>query len=67
MNEYEYKLNNSLYLLISRIHKINILEFEVQKDRSALKFLDICNKNDGFLFSANIDNCSDVSKDLIYL
>ena len=67
MNEYEYKLNNSLYLLISRIHKINILEFEVQKDRSALKFLDICNKNDGFLFSADIDDCSDVSKDPIYL
>ena len=63
MTEYEYKLNNSLYPLISRIHKINILEFGVQKGRSTLKFLDICNKNDGFLFSADIDDCSDVSKD----
>jgi predicted O-methyltransferase YrrM len=63
MSEYEYKLNNSLYPLISRIHKINILEFGVQKGRSTLKFLDICNKNDGFLFSADIDDCSDVSKD----
>ena len=63
MSEYEYKLNNSLYPLISRIHKINILEFGVQKGRSTLKFLDICNKNDGFLFSADIDDCSNVSKD----
>jgi len=63
MTEYEYKLNNSLYPLISKIHKINILEFGVQKGRSTLKFLDICNKNDGFLFSADIDDCSDVSKD----
>ena len=63
MTEYEYKLNNFLYPLISRIHKINILEFGVQKGRSTLKFLDICNKNDGFLFSADIDDCSDVSKD----
>ena len=63
MSEYKYKLNNSLYPLISRIHKINILEFGVQKGRSTLKFLDICNKNDGFLFSADIDDCSNVSKD----
>ena len=63
MTEYEYKLNNSLYPLISKIHKINILEFGVQKGRSTLKFLDICNKNDGFLFSADIDDCSNVSKD----
>ena len=63
MTEYEYKLNNSLYPLISKIHKINILEFGVQKGRSTLKFLDICNKNEGFLFSADIDDCSNVSKD----
>ena len=63
MSEYEYKLNSSLYPLISRIHKINILEFGVQKGRSTLKLLDICKKNDGFLFSADIDDCSNVSKD----
>ena len=63
MTEYEYKLNNFLYPLISEINKINILEFGVQKGRSTLKFLEICNKNDGHLFSADIDDCSDVSKD----
>jgi len=63
MNEYEYKLNNFLYPLISKINKINILEFGVQRGRSTLKFLEICNKNDGHLFSADIDDCSDVSRD----
>ena len=63
MTDYEYKLNNFLYPLISIINKINILEFGVQKGRSTLKFLEICNNNDGHLFSADIDDCSDVSKD----
>ena len=63
MTEYEYKLNNFLYPLISKINKVNILEFGVQKGRSTLKFLEICNKNDGHLFSADIDDCSFVSKD----
>ena len=63
MTDYEYKLNNFLYPLISKINKINILEFGVQKGRSTLKFLEICNSNDGHLFSADIDDCSDVSKD----
>ena len=63
MTDYEYKLNNFLYPLISKINNINILEFGVQKGRSTLKFLEICNNNDGHLFSADIDDCSDVSKD----
>ena len=63
MTEYEYKLNNFLYPLISKINKVNILEFGVQKGRSTLKFLEICNTNDGHLFSADIDDCSTVSND----
>jgi predicted O-methyltransferase YrrM len=63
MSEYEYKLNNFLYPLISKINKLNILEFGVQKGRSTLKFLEICNKNDGYLYSADIDDCSNVSED----
>ena len=63
MTDYEYKLNNFLYPLISKINNINILEFGVQKGRSTLKFLEICSNNDGHLFSADIDDCSDVSKD----
>ena len=63
MTEYEYKLNSFLFPLISKINKLNILEFGVQKGRSTLKFLEICNINDGHLFSADIDDCSGVSKD----
>ena len=63
MSDYEYKLNNFLYPLISKIPKINILEFGVQKGRSTLKFLDICVSNNGHLFSADIDDCSNVSND----
>ena len=63
MTDYEYKLNNFLYPLIPKINNINILEFGVQKGRSTLKFLEICNNNDGHLFSADIDDCSNVSKD----
>ena len=63
MSEYEYKLNNFLYPLISKINKPTILEFGVQKGRSTLKFLDICNDNNGHLFSADIDDCSNVSSD----
>lgn len=63
MSDYEYKLNNFLYPLISKINNINILEFGVQKGRSTLKFLEICNSNNGHLFSADVDDCSSVSID----
>ena len=63
MSDYEYKLNNFLYPLISKINNINILEFGVQKGRSTLKFLEICNRNNGHLFSADVDDCSSVSID----
>ena len=63
MSDYEYKLNNFLYPLISKINNINILEFGVQKGKSTLKFLEICNRNNGHLFSADVDDCSSVSID----
>jgi len=62
-NEFEYKLDNFMFPLISKINKPNILEFGVQRGTSTLKFLEICNINDGHLFSADIDDCSTVSKD----
>ena len=67
MTDYEYKLNNFLYPLISKINNINILEFGVQKGRSTLKFLEICNKNDGYLYSVDVDDCSKVSNDSRWL
>ena len=38
MSEYEYKLNNFLYPLISKINKPTILEFGVQKGDQLLNF-----------------------------
>ena len=63
MTDYEYKLNNFMFSLISKINKPNILEFRVQKGQSILKFLQKCNISDVHLFSAHIDGCSRISKD----
>lgn len=48
---------------ISDIKSPNILELGVQKGNSTLMFLDVCNKNDGYLTSIDIKDCSSVSKD----
>ena len=63
MNDYEYKLNNHLFPLIEKINNPIILELGVQSGRSTKRFLDICMKNNGKLYSIDIDDCSEVSKD----
>ena len=63
MNDYEYKLNNHLFPLIEKINNPIILELGVQSGRSTKRFLDICKKNNGKLYSIDIDDCSEVSKD----
>ena len=62
MDEYSYKLDNFLFPLISNITKPNILEFGVENGRSTMKFLDLCNRNDGYLFSVDIIDCSKITK-----
>ena len=61
MSNYITKIDNSLFPLIKDIQNINILELGVQKGRSTLRFLEICNKNNGKLYSVDIDDCSNVS------
>tara|TARA_B100001250_G_scaffold408649_1_gene431444 strand:+ start:107 stop:733 length:627 start_codon:yes stop_codon:yes gene_type:complete len=61
MNSYISKIDNSLLPLIKNINKPNILELGVQKGRSTLKFLEVCNKNDGYLYSVDIEDCKSVS------
>lgn len=61
MSDYITKIDNSLFPLIKDIRNINILELGVQKGRSTLRFLEICNKNNGKLYSVDIDDCSNVS------
>ena len=55
----ENKLN---YIIkkIRNIQKIQILELGVQTGSSTKKFIELCNINDGFLTSIDIDDCSRV-------
>ncbi len=66
MSSFNYKLDNSLFPLIKEINNPIILELGVQKGRSTKKFLEICKKNNGELFSVDLDNCSNVSNDKIW-
>ena len=43
------------------IHKINILELGVRKGNSTKMFLDVCERNDGYLTSIDIEDCSKVA------
>jgi len=63
MSNFDYKLETELLPKINTIQNIRILELGVQKGRSTLKFLDICKKNNGKLFSVDVEDCSSVSKD----
>ena len=47
---------------IKNIQKIQILELGVQNGSSTKKFIELCNTNDGFLTSIDIDDCSNVIK-----
>ena len=64
MTDFNYKLERNLFPLIQDIKNIVILELGVQKGRSTKKFLEICKKNNGTLYSIDVDDCSVVSKDL---
>jgi len=63
MEDFNYKLDNFLFPHIYQIQDPIILELGVQKGRSTKKFLQLCNKNNGKLFSVDLDDCSNVSKD----
>ena len=56
--------NNIDYIIqkINNIKNINILELGVLRGDSTNKFLEICEKNDGYLTSVDIEDCSYVSK-----
>ena len=62
MTNFNYKLEKELLPKINNI-AIKILELGVQKGRSTLEFLKICKKNNGRLYSVDIDDCSNVSED----
>lgn len=61
MSDFNYKLDNYLFSIIKDINNPIILELGVQKGRSTKKFLDICKKKNGKLFSIDVDDCSKVA------
>ena len=61
MKPYEKEKLDKIQKIISKIPKLNILELGVQKGNSTKMFLEICEKNDGYLTSIDIDDCSNVS------
>ena len=61
MSNYIYKLQKEIIPRIDKISNINILELGVQKGTSTNIFLEICDKNDGYLTSVDVDDCSEVS------
>ena len=64
MSEYTSKIENSLFPLIKNIKNLNILELGVQKGRSTLRFLELCKNNNGKLYSVDVDDCRNVTKDI---
>ena len=61
MSEYINKLQREILPKINNIQNINILELGVQRGTSTNIFLEICEKNEGYLTSVDIDDCSKVS------
>ena len=62
MNEYEEKIEKNLFNLIKHLDKPKILELGVQSGVSTNKFLEICDNNDGYLYSVDVDDCSSVAQ-----
>ena len=62
MSEYINKLQREILPKINNIQNINILELGVQRGTSTNIFLKICENNDGYLTSVDIDDCSNVTR-----
>ena len=62
MTTYDYKIKNFLEAQIKDIKNPIILEFGVKEGRSTKMFLDLCEKNDGKLYSIDIDDYSNLYK-----
>ena len=62
MDDFTYKIKKIIIPRIKNIKNPKILEFGVQKGRSTIEFLKYCEKNDGHLYSFDIEDCSKVSQ-----
>ena len=59
-NDYERKLNNFMISEIKHLKNFNILEFGVNKGISTKMFLELCNTNNGKLYSVDVDDYSNL-------
>ena len=59
-NEYIYKLERFVFNDLLNINNPIILEFGVRHGISTRKFLDLCDKKNGKLFSIDVDDCSNL-------
>mgnify|MGYP001295433211 FL=1 len=62
MDDFTNKIKKIIIPRIENIKNPKILEFGVQKGRSTIEFLKYCEKNDGHLYSFDIEDCSKVSQ-----
>ena len=61
MNEYEKKIDEFFIKDLRLIKSPKIVEFGVRHGISTKRFIEICEKNDGFLHSVDMDDFSDIS------
>ena len=61
MSDYNSKIKSELISRIEHINNISVLELGVQKGVSTNYFLEVCDKNNGELYSVDIEDCSEVS------
>ena len=62
-NDYERKLVNFMISEIKHLKDFNILEFGVSRGISTKMFLDLCNTNNGKLYSVDVDDYSNLFSD----
>ena len=63
MSDYNYKIYNFINPCLDKFKDISILEFGVKEGRSTKLFLDFCKKNNGKVFSIDIDDYSEKFND----
>ena len=61
-SEYLFKLDKNISHILDKIENPKILELGVRHGLSTNFFLEYCEKNNGKLYSVDIDDCSNVSK-----
>lgn len=63
MSDYDRKIKIFIEDQIQNLQNIKIIEFGVERGRSTKMFLDLCKKNNGKLFSIDVEDCSNLFDD----